>query len=62
MYSYEDRIKAVKLYIQYDKSYASVFREIGYPPAIHTLKYWYKEYVQKGDLHKAYIKTNIYTD
>jgi transposase-like protein len=30
MYSYEDRLKAVKLYIQYDKSYASVFRELGY--------------------------------
>ena len=29
MYSYEDRIKAVKLYIQYDKSYASVYRELG---------------------------------
>lgn len=29
MYSYEDRLKAVQLYIQYDKSYASVFRELG---------------------------------
>ena len=27
MYSYEERLKAVKLYIQYDKSYASVYRE-----------------------------------
>ena len=62
MYSYEDRIKAVKLYIQYDKSYASVFRELGYPPAIHTLKYWYKEYKQNGDLHKTFIKASIYTD
>ncbi len=31
MYSYEDRLKAVKPYIQYDKSYASVFRELGCP-------------------------------
>ena len=30
MYSYEERLKAVQLYIQYDKSYASVFRELGY--------------------------------
>jgi hypothetical protein len=30
MYSYEERLKAVQLYIQYDKSYASVFREHGY--------------------------------
>ena len=33
MYSYEERLKAVQLYIQYDKSYASVFRELGYPPS-----------------------------
>lgn len=62
MYSYEERLKAVKLYIQYDKSYASVFRELGYPPSYHTLKLWFKEYEQNGDLHKAYIKTSIYTE
>ncbi len=28
MYSYEERLKAVQLYIQYDKSYASVFRSM----------------------------------
>ena len=33
MYSYEERLKAVKLYIQYDRSYASVYRELGYPPS-----------------------------
>ncbi len=32
MYSYDEWIKAVKLYIQYDKSYASLFREfVTYP-------------------------------
>jgi len=61
MYSYEERLKAVKLYIQYDKSYASVFRELGYPPSNHTLKFWFKEYEQDGDLHKSYIKKSIYT-
>ena len=30
MYSYEERLKAVQLYIQYDKSYVSVFRETGF--------------------------------
>ena len=44
MYSYEERLKAVQLYIQYDKSYASVFRELGYPPSSHSIKLWYKEY------------------
>ncbi len=56
MYSYEERLKAVKLYIQYDKSYASVFRELGYPPSNHTLKLWFREYEQNGDLNKSFIK------
>lgn len=34
MYSYEKRLKDVKLFIQYDKSYASVYRELGYPPLL----------------------------
>ena len=62
MYSYEERLKAVKLYIQYDRSYAFVFRKLGYPPSNHTLKLWVKEYEQNGDLHRFYIKTSIYTE
>ena len=62
MYSYEDRLKAVQLFIQYDKSYASVFRELGYPPSHHTIKHWYKEYEQTGDLHRFYIRANKYSD
>ncbi|MBR1590066.1 MAG: IS3 family transposase [Acidaminococcaceae bacterium] len=61
MYSYDERIKAVKLYIQYDKSYASLFRELGYPPSSHTIKLWYKEYQQHGDLHKSFKKTGKYS-
>ena len=62
MYSYEERLKAVQLYIQYDKSYASVFRELGYPPSSHSIKQWYKEYEETGDLHKSYISTSKYSD
>ena len=62
MYSYEERLKAVQLYIQYDKSYASVFRELGYPPSSHSIKLWYKEYEKNGDLHKSYISTSKYSD
>ncbi len=61
MYSYEERLKAVKLYIWYDKSYISVFRELGYPPANITLKRWFREYEQNKDLHKSCIKKSIYT-
>ena len=31
MYSYEDRMKAVMLYIEYDRSAADTIRELGYP-------------------------------
>ena len=43
MYSYEDRMKAVQLYIQYDQNAAAVIRELGYPNR-HSLVSWYKEY------------------
>jgi transposase-like protein len=32
MYSYDERLKAVKLLLQYDMSYSTVVRELGYPP------------------------------
>ena len=31
MYSYEERMKAVKLYIKYDLCAADTIRELGYP-------------------------------
>ena len=58
MYSYEERLKAVQLYIQYDKSYASIFRELGYPPSSHSIKLWYKEYEKTGGLHKSCSSAN----
>mgnify|MGYP000926992866 CR=1 FL=1 len=61
MYSYEDRLKAVQFYIQYNKSYASVFRELGYPPSSHSIKLWYKEYEENGDLHRSYTSTSKYS-
>lgn len=55
MYSYEDRLKAVKLYIQYDKSYASVYKELGYSPSFHLIKLWYKEYKSVRGKFTVYI-------
>jgi len=60
MYSYEERIKAVKLYIQYDLSAAATIRELGYPNRKMLVR-WYREYLEKGDLHKRYIKSSSYT-
>jgi len=43
MYSYEERTKAVKLFIQYDCSPSMVIRELGYQSR-NILTNWYKEY------------------
>lgn len=37
MYSYEERIKAVQLLLQYDMSYATVVRELGYPSIVAAI-------------------------
>lgn len=55
MFSYEERIKAVKLLLQSDMSYSTVIRELGYPSK-QSLWNRYNEYSQNGDLHQDYIK------
>jgi transposase-like protein len=61
MFSYEERIKAVKLLLQYDMSYSTVIRELGYPTK-ETLWNWYNEYSQNGDLHQNFIKQPKYSE
>lgn len=61
MYSYEDRKKAVELYIKYDLCAASTVRELGYPNR-RMLVCWYNEYVQTGRLHERYKKKSRYTE
>jgi len=39
MYSYEDRIRAVKLYIKLDKRIAATLTQLGYPTK-NALKTW----------------------
>lgn len=60
MFSYEERIKAVKLLIQYDRSYSTVIRELGYPSK-EALWNWYNEFSQNGDLHQDFIKQSKFT-
>ena len=55
MYSYEDRLRAVKLYIKYELGLTDTIRELGYPSQ-NMLRRWYREYLETGDLHKEYIK------
>ena len=49
MYSYEDRMRAVQLYIQYGRRGAATVRDLGYPSVKH-LRRWYRCYMKTGDL------------
>ena len=60
MYSYEDRKRAVELYIKYDLSAADTIRELGYPNR-HSLINWYKEFQNNGDLHRDFRKVPKYS-
>ncbi len=61
MYSYEERKRAVELYIKYDHRAAQVIHELGYPNR-HTLKVWYQEFKENGDLHQKRGSTSKYSD
>lgn len=50
VYAFEDRLKAVKLYLQYDRDSAAVRRELGYPSK-RSLKEWVAEFETAGALH-----------
>lgn len=46
MYSYEERIRAVKLYIKLGKRLRPAIRQVGYPTK-NALLGWFREYEQK---------------
>lgn len=60
MYTYEERMNAIKLYIKYDLSVADTVRNLGYPNR-NMLRRWYKEYQETGGLHKEYKKRPRHT-
>lgn len=49
MHTYEDRMRAVELYIQLGKRVRATIRELGYPTK-NTLIGWYREYERRQDL------------
>jgi len=53
MYSYEDRIRAVELFIKLGKRGRATIRQLGYPTK-NALKGWYREYEQGLDLPVGY--------
>lgn len=60
MYSYEEKKRAVELYIQYEKSCAAVINELGYPSRVALLN-WYKDYLEHGET-KRINRYPRYTD
>ena len=52
MYSYEDRIRAVELYIKLGKRVRPTIRQLGYPTK-NSLKGWFREYEQRLDCQPA---------
>ncbi|EDQ02887.1 IS3 family transposase [Sulfitobacter indolifex HEL-45] len=49
MYSYEERLRAVRLYIKLGKRAQATIRELGYPTK-NALKGWHREYQRLQDL------------
>ena len=63
MYSREKRMKAIELYIKYDKSAAAVIRELGYPSR-KLLPRWYKAYLieqETGIVRDRYSRSPKYS-
>lgn len=52
VYSREERMKAIELYIKYDNSIAAVIRELGYPSR-GLLPRWYKAYLREKRLESC---------
>ena len=56
MYSYEDRVRAVKLYIKLGKRTAATIRQLGYPTK-NALKSWHGEFERCRDLPMRYVRS-----
>ena len=54
MYSYEERLRAVVLYIKLGKRLKAVIRQPGYPTK-NSLRAWYEEFQNSGDLHASFV-------
>ena len=61
MYSYEERKKAVELYMKYDRRGRTVIRELGHPSSRNTLKKWCQEFLETSRLHKNYRSYERYS-
>lgn len=60
MYSYEDRLRAVRLYIKLGKRVGLTIRQLGYPTK-NALKTWHREYEHRRDLTAGYVRQQKYS-
>ncbi len=60
MYSYEERLRAVQLYIKLGKRVGLTIRQLGYPTK-NALKEWHRAYEQRPGLPKGYMREPRYT-
>ena len=60
MYSYDDRIRAVRLYIRLGKRVVLTIRQLGYPTK-NALKSWCREYERRLDLPAVYAREPKYS-
>ena len=56
MYSYEDRMRAVDLFIRLGKRTGPTIRQLGYPTK-NSLKSWHLEYERRHDLPVGYVRS-----
>lgn len=56
MYSYEDRIRAVELFIKLGNRPRATIRQLGYPTK-NALIGWYRAYIQDCDLREGYVRS-----
>lgn len=52
MSSYEDKMRALELYLSYGRSAAAAINELGYPNR-HTLRLWHMEFAENGGLSRG---------
>lgn len=53
MFSYEQRKAAIDLLVKYDRCWADVIRELGYPDR-QTLRAWWEAYEATGEVPVGY--------
>ena len=60
MYSYEDRLRTVQLYIKLGKRVGLAIRQLGYPMK-NALKSWHLEYEQRLDVPAGHVRRPKYS-